>query len=76
MIARMEDRMVWAGWEYLTTNELHMIESKRHLFRREDARSNRPVASCGAVAARGVSSGVGRDTCKKCERIADKLAEV
>jgi hypothetical protein len=56
----MELRGCWGGWEWLTKNELHMYQSKRHYFL-----SGKPV--CGVrVPPKGASFREGDMPCAKC----------
>ena len=60
----------WKGWEYETSNGLHMYVSKRHYFDR-----NSGQAVCGARPPRhiGAHADEGDYACRRCERIVDNL---
>ncbi len=62
-------RGTWKGWEYETSNGLHVYVSKRHYFIDVDR------AVCGIRPPKhiGAHKDVGEYACCKCDRIAGKM---
>lgn len=61
----------WKGWEYETSNGLHMVMSKRHIFKRGDSQT-----ICGITPPRRVipNGGEGDGGCKRCLHWEDNLS--
>ena len=62
----MRTIIYWKGWEYVTENELHMYQSKRHLFYEN---SNIPICGCMNPPSHvPISRNHGDGQCKRCQK--------